>query len=238
MIDFHSHILPGMDDGSKSAEESHEMLLHLKSQGVKKVVATPHFYANAESVSDFIKRRKAAYDKIVPFLEDGYPQIVLGAEVRYYEGISKLSQIEELCIEGSNMLLLEMPSSRWTEYILSELNSISVQGRVALVLAHIERYMSNQRSAVFNDLLRNDVLMQVNASFLTDFFTKRKAIKLFQQEKIHFIGSDCHNMTSRPPEILKAYNAIEHKLGKDFLNDFVDYGNSMLPCNTVSQSQF
>ncbi len=227
MIDFHSHILPGMDDGSKSAEESHEMILHLKSQGVKKIVATPHFHANNESVDDFIKRRKKAYDKIAPFIEEDYPQIVLGAEVRYYEGISKLSQLTELCIEGSGLLLLEMPSSRWTEYVLNELNNISLQGRVTLVLAHIERYMNHQSSVVFDSLLNNDVLMQVNANFLTEFFTRRKAINLFKQEKIHFIGSDCHNMTSRPPEIFKAYNAIENKLGKDFLNDFVEYGNGM-----------
>lgn len=227
MIDFHSHILPGMDDGSKSAEESHEMILRLKSQGIKRIVATPHFYANDESVDDFIRRRKESYGKISSFIKEDYPQIVLGAEVRYYEGISKLGQLEELCAEGTDLLLLEMPSGRWTEYVLNELNNISLQGRVTLVLAHIERYMSNQPSAVFNSLLGNDVLMQVNANFLTDFFTKRRAISLFKQEKIHFIGSDCHNMTSRPPEILKAYNAIEDKIGKDFLNDFVEYGNGM-----------
>lgn len=227
MIDFHSHILPGMDDGSKSAEESHEMILHLKSQGIKRIVATPHFCANDETVENFIKRRKEAYSKIAPFLKKDYPQIVLGAEVRYYEGISKLSNLEDLCAEGTDLLLLEMPSGRWTEYVLNELNSIALQGKVTLVLAHIERYMKNQSFTVFDNLLRNDVLMQVNASFLTEFFTKRKAINLFKQEKIHFIGSDCHNMTSRPPEILKAYNAIENKLGKEFLDDFVEYGNGM-----------
>ncbi len=227
MIDFHSHILPGMDDGSKSAEESHEMLLRLKSQGIKRIVATPHFCANDESVEDFIKRRKEAYGKIAPFLKENYPKIVLGAEVRYYEGISKLSKLEELCAEGTDLLLLEMPSGHWTEYVLNELNSISLQGKVTLVLAHIERYMKNQSSAAFDNLLKNDILMQVNASFITEFFTKRKAINLFRQEKIHFIGSDCHNMTSRPPEILKAYDAIENKLGKDFLDDFVEYGNGM-----------
>lgn len=229
MIDFHSHILPGIDDGSKSAEESHEMILRLKSQGVKRIVATPHFYANDESVADFIKRRKAAYDKIAPFLKEDYPQIVLGAEVRYYEGISTLGQLEDLCVEGTDLLLMEMPSGRWTEYVLNELNNISLQGKVTLVLAHIERYIGNQSSSVFADLLGNDVLMQVNARFLTEFFTKRKAINLFKRERIHFIGSDCHNMTSRPPEILKAYDVIENKLGKDFLNDFVEYGNGMFP---------
>ena len=227
MIDFHSHILPAMDDGSKNTEESLSMLSSLNKQGVKLVVATPHFNANDYSVDSFLKTREKSFDKLKVVFNGEHPKIVLGAEVRYYEGISKLEQLEDLCIQGSRLLLVEMPSGRWPEYALNELMNFYSQRRCTLVLAHIERYMNYQSADVFDKLLANDVLMQVNADFVTGLLTKRKAIKLFKNERVHFIGSDCHNMTTRPPEIAKAYELICKKIGKQFLNDLIDYENEM-----------
>ena len=223
MIDFHSHILPGMDDGSKNTKESLAMLELLREQGVKSVVATPHFYANYESVSEFIERREFSYNRLKESLKQDFPKIILGAEVRYYEGISNLDNISELCIGESSLLLMEMPSIRWTEYTLNELYSISSRCRITPVLAHIERYIDYQSPEVFDNLLASDVLMQVNASFITAFFTSHKALKWLKKGKVHFIGSDCHNLTTRPPEILKAYDVIGKKLGKNFRDSFIDY---------------
>lgn len=227
MIDFHSHILPAMDDGSKNIEESLAMLDSLKLQGIKRVVATPHFNANDTSVEAFLERRQKSFDKLKAALDGEYPEIVLGAEVRYYEGISKLEKLEDLCIQRSRLILVEMTSGRWTEYALNELMNLSSQGKLTLVLAHIERYMNYQSADVFEKLLANDVLMQVNADFVTGFFTKQKALKLFRNERIHFIGSDCHNMTTRPPEIAKAYELIGKKIGKNFIDDLIEYENEM-----------
>lgn len=64
MIDFHTHILPKTDDGSRSTDESVKMLLALKEQGIDAVAATPHFYANDESVEDFLKRRQASFEAL------------------------------------------------------------------------------------------------------------------------------------------------------------------------------
>ena len=227
MIDFHSHILPAIDDGSKNTEESLDMLNSLKQQGVKRVLATPHFYANDNSVDSFLARRQKSFDKLKLVLDGNYPEIVLGAEVRYYEGLSKLEKLEELCAQGTRLLLVEMPSGRWSQYALNEILNLSSQRRFTLVLAHIERYMNYQAADVFETLLANDVLMQVNADFVTGLFTKQKAIKLFKNERIHFIGSDCHNMTTRPPEIKKAYELISKKIGKDFVADLIAYENNM-----------
>lgn len=223
MIDFHSHILPKMDDGSRSAEESLSMLRELSGQGIETVIATPHFNANDESVFSFLERRLASYDILRESEEMSIPDIKLGAEVRYYEGISRLERIEDLCVEGTNLLLLEMPFTRWTEYIIKELTDISCSGKVVIVLAHIDRYLRFQKWNVFETLLQNGVLMQVNASFINGAFTKRKAIRLLKSGAMHFIGSDCHNMTDRAPDIGRAYGFIKHKLGTDFLSEFVDF---------------
>lgn len=121
------------------------------------------------------------------------------------------------------MLLLEMPSNRWTEYILNELYSISSHCSITPVLAHIERYINYQSAEVFNNLLASDMLMQVNASCITSLFTSHKALNWLKKGKVHFIGSDCHNLTTRPPEILKAYDVIGKKLGGNFRDSFIDY---------------
>ncbi|MBP3446444.1 MAG: capsular polysaccharide biosynthesis protein [Clostridia bacterium] len=227
MIDFHSHILPVMDDGSKNTQESIAMLNSLKAQGVKRVVVTPHFYANDDSVSSFLERRQKSFEKLKAEFAEASPEIVLGAEVRYYDGISKLENLSDLCIQGTRMLLIEMPGARWTEYVLSELFNLAAYSGHTVVLAHIERYMNYQSADVFEKLLANDVLMQVNADFVTGFFSKHKALNLFRKEKLHFIGSDCHNLTTRPPEIAKAYELIGKKLGTQFLNDLIEYENEM-----------
>ena len=65
MIDFHTHILPGIDDGSRNSEESIQMLNLEQEQGITKIVFTPHFYANRNSVERFLKRREASYERLL-----------------------------------------------------------------------------------------------------------------------------------------------------------------------------
>lgn len=225
MIDFHSHILPGMDDGSKSVEESVEMLKALSEQGITRVAATPHFYANDESVSEFLGRRQESLERLSGSLSPQMPQIMLGAEVRYYEGLSRHENIRDLCLQGTKLLLIEMPECRWSEFAIRELTDIACGGRIIPVLAHIERCIFLQKKEVLFRLLHNGVLMQINAEFLNGFLSRGKAVKLLKNNQVHFIGSDSHNMQSRPPDIGKAYQTVFNKLGGDFaeaFNNFID----------------
>ncbi len=225
MIDFHSHILPAMDDGSKNTDDSLKMLSELKSQGVTDVVLTPHFYANSESVSDFLLRRQASYNKLSASLSDDFPGLHQGAEVRYYEGISRLADLKKLCIEGTDLLLLEMPFSRWTDFVIKELYALTSRGDITVVLAHIERYIKLNPQALIDEIINNGALIQINASFVSGFLSKRKAIDFLRSGRAHFIGSDCHDPVSRPPDIKSAVDVISKKLGNGFINDLVDYGN-------------
>lgn len=228
MIDFHSHILPKMDDGSRSTEESVAMLNALSEQGVTKVIATPHFYANDESVSSFVSRRQNSYSKLAEALTDAMPEILLGAEVRYYGGIGHLDGLDSLCVQGSRLLLLEMPENRWTEYTVREICDIRSERNVIPVLAHIERYIGYQKPETFYRLLENGVMMQINASFLNGTFSKRKALSLLKKSQVHFIGSDCHNMSDRAPNIEKAVNIIRKKLGSGFADAFTDFAENFI----------
>ena len=213
MVDFHCHLLPKVDDGSSSVVESLKILEELAKQTVEAVVATPHFIANDESVDNFIYRRQKAYEKLQSELYDGLPEIRLGAEVEFYEGISNLVGLNKLCIEGTNILLLEMPNTKWTKSVINELYRLISLGNIQIMIAHIERCVFMQDWDTVDYMLRNGVIMQSNASFFIRTLTKRKACKYLSNNIIHILGSDCHNMTSRPPRIKDALDVIEKKLG-------------------------
>ena len=217
MCDFHSHVLPGVDDGSRSVDESLKMLEMLKDQGVSVVVATPHFDADRISIEHFLKRRRRAYDRVMEAAPDDIPQIRLGAEVLYYPGISRLEGLGDLCIEGTRLLLLEMPLSKWDKYAKDELINMAALCGVVPVVAHVERCLPFQDRNFFDEFRTADVLFQVNASFLINRSTRMRALRLLKKGLIQFIGSDCHGAVSRPPELGEAYRIVAKKLGEDFL---------------------
>ena len=92
MIDFHSHVLPQIDDGSQSVEESLTLLRMQKEQGAEIVFATPHYIASHQDVPSFLSRRAAALERLRPELPADAPEIRLGAEVAFYPGISRLPE--------------------------------------------------------------------------------------------------------------------------------------------------
>lgn len=231
MTDFHTHILPAIDDGSKSVAESIEMLSALSEQGISRVVATPHFYANDESVEAFLNRRQNAFEELSKEIPDSLPAILPGAEIRYYDGLSRLDGLDSLRIQGTRLLLIEMPECKWSESTIREITDIASSGRYIPVLAHIERSVFYQSETTFCRLLANGVLMQVNAEFINGSFSRFRAFRLAKKSRFHFIGSDCHNMQNRAPDIGKAYKILEKKLGKAYTADFIEFANNHLKIN-------
>ena len=148
MIDWHTHILPQLDDGSKSVKESVLLINDLQSQGVDTIIATPHFYANDGDVSSFIKRRNGSFAKLQN-ANNSDVRLLLGAEVRYYPGISRLEDLDKLQIDDSGLLLLEMPTAKWTEYMLHELEQLALLPNLKIVMAHVDRYLKIQPFQVF-----------------------------------------------------------------------------------------
>ncbi len=223
MIDFHSHILPEIDDGAKNAEESIAMLRMLKEQGVNTVALTSHYIAVDESPETFLERRKASFELLqneISKTDESMPELLLGAEVYYYPGILKMEELDKLTLGDTNLLLLEMPMAPWSEFAIRELIDFSNFSDIQLVLAHIERYIKYQKKGTIERLLDNGILMQVNASFFYSKKTKRKALKMFDSGYIHFLGSDCHNLEYRPPKIDQAIRVIEDKFSYEAVKSF------------------
>ena len=228
MIDWHSHILPAMDDGARTPAESRALLEQLALQGVDTAAATPHFYANRESPAQFLARRRRALDALQQEMGADGPRILPGAEVRYYPGIARLDGLDALRIEGTRVLLLEMPENRWPDSTVQELLRLSGMRRLRIVLAHVERYRALQSPEVWPVLLDSGIRMQVNADYFLSWKTRRRALSALDRGEIHFLGSDCHNLTARPPRLGEARSCIVKRLGADFFAQMDGYGYAML----------
>lgn len=215
ILDIHTHILPGMDDGSKGLKQSVTMLRQETAQGVDAVVMTPHFYADRESPERFMQRRLVSENRLKNVMGDktGIPELRVGAEVAFFDGICRTEAIELLCISGTNAMLIEMPFCKWNKRMIGELEELRYLRRIQPVLAHVERYMQFQSSDAIGQLCDLGMWIQVNTSFILRWQTSMRALSMIKQKSIHFIGSDCHNMQHRAPDMGEAMDKIKRKLG-------------------------
>ena len=226
VVDFHSHILPGVDDGSRSVEESVKMLRMLAQQGIRCVLATPHFYANHDDPERFLHRRERAWRKLCEAMGEhpDLPKLELGAEVYYYPGISDSEILPRLTFLGGRYLLLEMPHGPWTEAMYREIEGIYVKRGIVPVIAHVDRYIAPFRTYGIPDrLTQMPVLVQANAEFFLQRSTAHMAMRMLKDNKIQLLGSDCHDLKSRKPNMGPALERIEKKLGKKALEQVHSY---------------
>ncbi len=218
MVDFHSHFLPGIDDGAENIPAGVEMLRQSYSQGVHLLCATPHFYADEDDPKRFLVRRDDAFRRLKDALRDetGIPEIVLGAEVLYFPGISVADEIRGLRIGDSPFLLIEPPMMPWSEAMLDEIEQCGPSLRCIPVIAHIDRYIRMFRSPELIDRVRDRrVLIQVNAGFFLHPDYAERALELFKEGRVHFIGSDCHDPERRSPNL----GAAEERIRRAGLGD-------------------
>ena len=228
LIDFHAHLLPAIDDGSQSVAESLDMLDALRSQNVHSVVATPHFYANKISLADFLHQRDEAYELLRSQRPQLAPKVLLGAEVTYFRGIGKAEGLEKLCIAGTNALLLEMPFAQWGKNELNAPHRILNRGLIPII-SHIERYYPFQRDlSVFNEVISQPVYLQVNAEALLTRKTRKFVFKLIENGYKILLGTDCHNMKRRKPNLEAGRQVIMRAYGKEYLDAMDALGEALL----------
>lgn len=212
-IDFHSHILPGIDDGSRSMEETLNMLRQEKKQGAGIVIATSHFYANQDRPETFLRRRYKAEMALRQAWEHGLPRVGLGAEVAYFTGMKTCEALKALCIRGTNILLVEMPFCTWSQEVVQEISFLQNRLGYQIVLAHVERYLGFHNTKALDVLYSEGVRFQVNAGAFLHWKTRGKVLRMIRNGNLPVLGSDCHNMTTRPPNLESAIQYIEKECG-------------------------
>lgn len=232
MTDLHTHILPGVDDGAGSVEESVAMLHAEFEQGVDTVVLTPHFYPARETAADFLSRREAAFAQLKEGIqalpeEDKLrlPRLCLGAEVAYVPGLAEVPGLRSLCLGNTNNMLLELPFYPWDRMLLHQLYDFFGQVGVTPVLAHIERYFACQEKKFLDEVLELGLPVQVGTETLTRAFSP--AMKLLRQGKGHLVASDCHDLKHRSPDLRPAMEAVRKKLGQERFEEMVELADQL-----------
>lgn len=197
-IDFHSHVLPGIDDGAKDVREASAMLCAMENQQVKTVFATPHYYAHCEKIEDFVKKRQHACIQLQE--EKGSAIEValrMAAEIALEPEISQLD-LTPLFYEDLSAVLLELPASRYKSWMVQEIEEIAYAFSVIPVLAHFERYLWYEQEGLRELLQIPKVAVQITVNMLTN----RETMDLIKE--LHFLkipvilGSDAHNCETRP----------------------------------------
>lgn len=224
MIDIHSHIIFGVDDGPATIEESIELIKLAKNQGVRIIVATSHrrkgMFETPEKVikANFIKLKEAVQEK--------YPDLRLcyGGELYYSKSLmEKLEQRKVPSLNASRYILLEFSMNTPWKDIQKAVNEVNLLG-LTPVLAHIERYDALAFNADrVNELIEKGCMTQVNSSHVlkqgligdrTKEFKKRVQFFL-EQDLVHCVASDMHNTTTRPPFMKEAYQLVKNEYGED-----------------------
>ena len=231
ITDFHSHILPGIDDGSDSVNTSLQMLSQMAEQGVDKVVSTSHYYSSKESIKSFVSRRDEALFRLESYIREHdlhMPEIICGAEVRLYPGLWKESDLCALSIGETKYILIEMPYDNWTPWMYNEIYSVASKGYTP-IMAHVERYIDFASvKDITEKLLPLDVIVQCNADFIEDRQRRKFVKKLIKNGSLHVLGSDAHNITSRKPCMKQALEYIEKKYGESLIKEFEFYASEIL----------
>lgn len=230
VLDLHSHVLPGIDDGSPDVETSLEMLRLSAQQGVEAMAATPHFYAWRNRVERFLRRRQRAFEQLAPHLLPGLPDLYLGAEVAFFEGISEAEMLEELTLEGTDVLLLELPFRPWSGRDLDEVEALIERRDFQVVLAHLERYlMFSENRPLLLELMDMPLQVQINAESLLSWRGRGRLLKWFRNDQAHLLGSDCHGVEHRVPNLGQGREILRKKLGQDILDRIDRAGARLLP---------
>ncbi len=200
VTDHHSHIIPGIDDGSRNMEMSLGMIKQLKRQGIERIAATPHFYSHREpgGISAYLDRRNEAYYSLLaqaPAIKD----IRIGSEVAIEKGISELDGIEQLAISGTNLILMELPYAPYADWMGEEIYNLYCTYDLMPIIAHLDRYTEWYGKNDIEKVLSLDAVFQFNAEAFDHFETRRFVSKLIKKGISYCFGTDTHNLSDRKP---------------------------------------
>jgi len=219
MIDIHSHILPGLDDGARTMSEALEMARSAARQGIRYVIATPH-HANGRYETP-APRIKSAVAELNARLNQASITLTVftGQEIRVFRELIDEWEQGSLCtLADSRYMLLELPSSHIPTYFGEIVHELVIRGIVPII-AHPERNAKITSSP--NELLTyiaQGALCQLTANSLIGKFGRkiqRNSRLLCQSGMVHFIASDAHNCHNRAFQLKMAYEVAAKRLGKE-----------------------
>ena len=224
LVDLHCHILPGIDDGAKNLDVSMSLIQKEMEDGVVGIVFTPHFHYERITLDAFVQQRKMAYRSVVAQLaERKLPLAVkLGAEVYFTTALASLD-LSKLAFAGSRYILIEFPTSIHPGGIEDTLFAVQNRGYTP-ILAHVERYpYVTEDPTLLYRWVSSGALAQINASGLVrSGHTAKWLHKLLDWNLVHLMCSDCHSVTTRPPNLKDGMAQISSSTAKLLQKNAID----------------
>ena len=217
MIDFHSHILPEIDDGSRNEAESKKMIFEAKSVGFESIISTSHYAVDCFEIPEY-KRQDLLHD--LQSTKDS-PNLYLGSEIFITINILDiLSEHKASTINGTRYILFELPLRHSYPNLKTIINNLK-GAEYKLVLAHPERYLEVQNNYdILKEYKDNGLLLQCNfGSIIGEFgFSAKRIIKrMLKDHLVDFMGSDAHRANSTYLKIPKALEKISKIVSDDYL---------------------
>lgn len=210
-FDFHSHILPGADHGASDRNEAMTILRAARAAGIETIAATPHFYPHRHRVEDFLKRREAAYHRIAELCGEDTPKVLLGVEVLACEGIDQMQGIEKLTLEGTNIILWEMPFdiSAHTDELFETAERL-IENGYTLFMAHPNRYPTES----VERMVMLGAKLQLNMEDICSFRERSRAKRWVANGWVYAVGSDVHHDEKIYKKFKKGARIVESALEK------------------------
>lgn len=224
ICDMHSHILPGIDDGAQDIEETMQALREAYQQGIRAVIATPHYYPEKYEPDGPTILELCRQVKLRCREEQLEIRLYAGQECFGYSGLAeKLDRGEALTMAGSRYVLTEFsPDCPYAQLqqILTQLQ----QGGYHPILAHFERYECLEREERIQELKNRGILLQMNYdTFLRKKGWFRKSVwqEMLQDGIVDLIGSDCHGTHYRPYHADEAVGWIQKNVDRKIQNQIL-----------------
>ncbi len=221
MIDFHTHCLPAIDDGSDSIESSLAMLHESVQNGIDTVVATPHFYVGEQTVEEFLAQRDAALARLrEACAREHLPiRIIPAAEVLVREGISKID-LRPLCIEGSSCVMLELPFMTPPMWLFEEIENVVFDQKLTVMYAHIDRYRNWYSSADIAEITDiPGLFLQINADSLDSRRSYVGIQKWLPVTRRVVLGTDMHAPRTTNKDMKRAHTCLRRvTAGREWLD--------------------
>lgn len=229
--DVHTHIVPNVDDGANSTIEMRKMLMIAYQEGIRTMIATPHFIAGRDLNRNHLQEKFQCLQEEARKISDDF-RIYLGNELYYSSDlVEKLNLGHANTLAGSKYVLVEFSVYETFQTIVKGIQDLIMSG-YRPILAHIERYQALQNIKCVEQLVEIGCYIQVNASsFQGGIFDRRARYckKMITEGYVHFIGSDCHNSVSRMPMMKKTYDHLRKYIDTNRLNEiFFDYPKKVI----------
>lgn len=219
-VDIHCHILPGVDDGSQTPEETKAMLQKAWDEGIQIMVATPHYHKQrGKNDIELIKKQLLLTRKLAKEVNPKM-QICLGMEIYYGEDVPELlKEGRVVSIRKSRYILVEFSPGDEFQYILNAVRKLQMSGHT-VIIAHIERYNCLRKDISNVEYLREmGAYLQVNTGSITGSYgrsVKRFLREVLKAHLVQLVGTDAHGSERRTPKMQEAYKEVVKRCGEEY----------------------